>query len=296
MTHQPCAVPGCTHTTPVQYPVCRSCLNELVKDLTDLCHGPETRRWECEPGLIDDLVDVMARLMRSGIATGVGSRSADKPLPYHEAASQLLWTVRNTLSVWCQTIYAANPEYDPPSGTSPELAHWLAAHIVGIARHPEVVTLRDEITWLTSQVRRTVDIAPLRIYLGDCGADVDGRECHEPVYAAPGHVTVSCHSCGALYDVDKRRAEKLAGAQDHIAPAGEIARALSTVGAPLRLATIRLWAHRYPDDLPQYEAHPLDRRRRPRYRLGDVVTLMLAKSARKHGRPLLDQGGAAVKH
>jgi hypothetical protein len=273
MTHRPCAVPGCDKSTPDQYPVCRACLSDLVNDLTDLWRGPEINRWEYEPGLIDDLIDVMARLMRSGIATGVTSRSATTPLPYHESASQLLWTVRNTLSVWCQTIYQANPRYAAPHGGSPELAHWLATSLLGIARHPEVAKLRDEIAWLTEQVRDAVDIAPLRVYLGECGAQCGGRECTDPIYALPSHTTVSCRACGAVYDVVDRRTELLSSAEDHLAPAGEICRALSTLGAPLSLRRIRVWAHR--GRLVKHEPHPLDPRHRPRYRLGDVVGLLL---------------------
>jgi hypothetical protein len=283
-------VPNCTNVAPIQYEICESCLLALGADLHELAHGPEVRPGEFEPGLIDDLVDVMARLTRSGLSTGVGSRSATTPLLYNESASDLLWTVRNTLSVWCAEIYTRNPQYGEPHGSSPRLASWLSHAQLGVVRHPGAVSLRDEVTWMTTQVRRTVDIAPVRVYLGECGAQPEGRVCREPIYALPSHTTARCRGCGAVYDVVVRRGQLLDSAQDQLAPAGDIARALSTLGQPLSLRRIRVWVHR--GRLVQYEPHPFDPKRRPRYRLGDVVTLLLANSAQTKGGRTLDRVAA----
>jgi len=288
VTHHACAVEGCSQVTPVHLTICQRCLSELLTALYDLAAGPELRPGCPEPGLIDDLTDVMARLRRSGLATGVLSHSAEFPLPYNEAASDLLWTVKNTLRSWCAEVYESTPAYraqPAPAGSSAQLALWLASSTVGIARHPDVVQMRDELLWLVGKVRRTVDIAPTRMYLGACGAQPD-KVCREPIYAMPGHTVTRCPGCGAEYDVKLRRGQMLADAQDQIAPAADIARAISLLGQPLTVRRIRVWAHR--GKLQQYPPHAFDPRERPRYRLGDVVRLYVPKK----GGPSLD---SAVK-
>lgn len=276
---QPCAVPMCTNTVPVTIGgrLCRECLADLQNALYALWAGPAVHMGEREPGLIDDLVDVMARLKRSGLATGVTSRSADTPLPYHEAASDLLWTARNTLAIWCEEIATAFPDYGRPPGHLAHRARWLGSHTRGIARYPDAPTLYDEIMWLYRQVARMVDTAPTRVYLGACGSRDRGRMCRVPLYALAQHRQARCRGCGALYDVAVRRGQLLDRAQDQIAPAADIARALSTLGRPVTVDLISKWAKR--GKLAVYEAQPFDPRKRHRYRLGDVVDLVLPQSS-----------------
>lgn len=252
--------------------MCRWCASELITELEGLAVGPYVQGVH-EPGWAGDLIDVMARLSRSGLATGVSSRPASTPLPFHEAASSLLWTLRNTLSVWCGAIAVANPGRSKAAGGIADLALWLARDVVQLERHPEIAMLHSEVMWVIGQVKRMIDIAPTRVYLGDCGASVDGQECHQALYVLPGRRMARCRACGEVYDVVARRGYLLDLAQDQVAPAAEIARALSILGQPVRVERIRQWVRR--GKIIQYAAHPADVRHRPRYRVGDVVMLLV---------------------
>lgn len=264
-----CTVEGCDR--PTQGTICTHCQHIIVRCLTKLATGPRTIRGTIEPGLIADLDDVVARLMRSGLASGVASRSANTPLPYHEVASDLLFTVRHTLHVWGADFLSRDAT--PPRGSA-AAAKWLAREVANNCIFTEYHAMYDEITWLTAQVESMVDIAPLRVYLGVCGG-----ECRSPLYALPGHTSVRCKQCGSVYSVEVRRGQLLTDAQDMIAPAADIARALSLVGRPVTLARIGMWVKR--GRLVPHDAHPFDPRRRHRYRLGDVVSLTLPKPPKR---------------
>lgn len=268
---QSCVVNACGRPTPGY--LCRDCVGRLIDALESLARGPRVKG-RYEPGLAEDLVDVMARLMRSGLTTGVGSRSAGTPLPYHEAASDLLWTLRNTLWAWCSDVYARLSRPDRLGTTGPEMALWLRGHILAAVRHPDAARMYDEIMWVTGAVHDMVDIAPIRLYLGQCGAVSEGHPCRETLYTLPTHHTVRCRRCAAVYDVGVRRGQMLDHAQDQLAPAVDISRALSTLCMPVRVERIRKWAER--GRLQPYDPHPFDPHKRARYRLGDVVSLLLA--------------------
>lgn len=276
MADQICTVQGCAR--PAQSGLCARCTTALRDTLVALARGPRDAHGAIEPGLLDDLTDVVARLMRSGAATGVLSRSAEVPLIFHPAASEVAWVARDTLTVWARELAQVNPHLSVTGSTATEVAAWLSRYPALIAAHPQAADLHDEITAMADTVRRMVDIRPGKVYLGACGAEPGGVACTDDLYALDGASSARCRSCGAVWDVSVRRDELLELVRDQLAPAADIARALSTLGRPVTVARIGMWVHR--GRLIPRLAHPADPRQRPRYRVGDILDLLLSAYAR----------------
>ncbi len=276
--NQTCVVDRCAR--PTETYLCAGCLAEVVTALRELAAGPPGPHGDPTPGLLADLEDVVIRLTRSGLATGIlPTRPHVTPLPFHSAASDLMWTAGNTISTWARDIAEMNPHLHLDATTTAEAAGWLGRLPALIAMHPAADELHDEITWLTDRVRSMVDIAPIREYLGQCGAEPDGHLCTEDLYALPGSSAARCRVCGAVWDIATRKERLLGAVVDQWATATEIARALSLLGQPITVARIGMWVRR--GKLTARPPHPLDPRRRPRYRVGDVVDRAL-KAARPH--------------
>lgn len=269
-------MPGCGR--PTNDFLCTACVTELVTALRELAFGM-TSGGQRRPGLADDLQAVVARLTTRRSGLGVVSRSAETALPFHAAASELAWVMDNTLSTWAWDFAETHRHLHPRWSTVTEAAEWMASYPNLLALHPAAEQMHDEITHLVHQVRSMVDIAPERIYLGPCGEKVEGVVCTEDLYALPSRTTVHCGVCGAAWNVEERREWLLEQVEDQLATAPEIARALPTLGQPVSVDRIRVWAHR--GELSKKPAHPLDPRRRPRYRIGDVLDL-ITRMACKH--------------
>ena len=275
MTSTVCTTARCIR--PTQTVICGDCLAELVTALRQLAHGP-TVDGRPRPGLLADLEDSITRQVKRGTGSGGGGRLSEKPVPFHEAASQLGHAVRNTLTTWARVMLDLNPHLRITDTTSAGIAGWLSRLPSILAMLPGAGDMVAEATALARQVRAMVDRAPDRVYLGICSAidQGSGAECPEDVYGLPGRATVKCRTCGTEHDMADRRETIKNAVDDQLATAMEISRAMPTwYGTEISANTIRWWAHI--GKLDKHPHHPHDVRERPRYRIGDVIELAMAR-------------------
>lgn len=247
--------------------VCETCADNLARALGDV------------PWLADEL-DVTITRQRATLAEG-GSRSTTTTLPWHEKAANTRRTLHGLLATWArfceeEWVRHSSPRTRPLDERDDDpaaLSRWLLWRVDGLTLHdigPEAV---DEITDAVAACHRIIDRRPDRWYAGPCV----GEDCTADLYAMRRQGMVECRDCGASYDVAERRTWLLAEAEDRLAPASEIARAVSWLGAkPLTGSRVRQWAKR---GLISVRGH---NGTRPLYRVGDAINL-LAADTRKSG-------------
>jgi hypothetical protein len=284
-THQ-CATEHCIR--PAQTQICPGCLADLTRSLRHLATGEvqrvrvhkrntldeypeEIRIVDRHPGLLADLEDSITRQAVHGNGSGTTGRLSEKPVPFHEAASDLAHSARNTLTTWARVVLDQHPHLQLGDITTAGIAAWLSRLPTILAMLPGAGQMVDEVTRLADQVRRMVDRSPDRVYLGICSAvdEETGAECPEDVYALPTQATVRCRACGTEHDIEYRRNVLLTAVDDQLLTAIELSRALpGLLGEDLSVNTVRSWANR---KMLAAKAH--DATGRALYRVGDVITL-----------------------
>lgn len=250
--------------------VCEACADSLAKALGDV------------PWLNDELEVTITR--QRAIPTEGGSRSTETPLPWHDAAAEVRRTLHGLLATWVRFCAEDQVRHQAatdrlPEDNLPSMSRWLLWRVDGLALHdigPEAV---DEITDAVAACHRVIDRRPDRWYAGPCTAEDEsgGGECGTDLYALRSTGIVECRKCETAYDVAERRKWLLAEAEDRLAPAAEIARAVSWLGAlPLTADRVRQWAAR---DRLVAKSH--DARGRALYRIGDAIDLLAADTTER---------------
>ncbi|WP_017974351.1 hypothetical protein [Actinopolyspora halophila] len=248
-----CLVDRCGQPAGDTY-VCNTCTQHLAADLASL------------PELVAELDVTLSRQHRFTAPNGITARSAEKPVPFHQAASHVRSALKTELIGWCASLAETGHWGDAPSNEDMlTCADWLYRHLTDIRLHPAVGELCDALWHATTAVRRIIDRPPDSWYAGACSCGAD-------MYARATVGTVSCPSCGTEYDVETRRAELLEALSDQLATAEEVSHALTALGQEITPERIRRWVTR--GKLTQRPAHPGDARKRPRYQIGEVVTLL----------------------
>lgn len=241
--------------------VCGSCTTDLWNVLNRL------------PDLLDEL-DI-ARTRQARLADGTG-RTVGRPLPWNEPASrvraELLHRLWSLVSACADAGIASAEETQrepwPVSGDDRDATRWLMCRVEPLARVPWGPDALDLVR-VAARGWRLVDHPPERIFAGPCGL------CGEDLYATPGEPVVVCGACRTPEDVEERRAFLLAKVDDQLVTATEMARALTTLGQPVTPERIRQWKHR-----GRILARGSNLAGVPVYRVGDVVTLLVAEVER----------------
>lgn len=267
----------CGRPMPGDGTICRACLADLERALGDA------------PWAAAQLTISYSRQSRIGSGDG-GRRSADTPMPYDARSSKLATDLRTTLARWAGTIAQQvgesleGPMCDrpcrhrscktvrgsrTPSGRTADLARWMLCHLELIRRHQAAGRIADDITRLIEAAERCIDRPADLAYSGPCD------ECDLDLYGRLGASLVRCRGCGAQYDVTERREWLLAAAEDTLAHAALIARALSRLGTNIQANRLYVWANR-----GQILAHGTDTHGRPLYRIGDVLDLLARMEAK----------------
>lgn len=260
-----CTVADCGR--PAQEMLCTGCLTELVTALRELAYGPKDSKGNPTPGLAEELQVTRHRLSISGSTDGRGT--GETPLPFHEEASELAWTIANTLGTWVRMFEESNTHLNPWDGDTPaEAAEWLAKYPALLAMHPAADELHDELVWLPTEVRRIVDSAPDRILLGPCGAVYEGVECTDEISGRKDQVVVRCRTCGAEFSGFERWEALKDKVRDTLATATEISGWIAQMyGKVIKVDTVRVWAHR--DKVETFEGMG----GATLYRVGDVLDM-----------------------
>lgn len=245
--------------------VCDTCADTFARALGDV-------PW------IDEQIEITMSGQRA-LPTEGAARGTETPLPWNEAAGDARRTLHGLLVTWVrfceeERVPHQSPKDGLPDDNLPALSRWLLWRVDGLARRDIGAEAVDEITNAVAACHRVIDRRPDRWFAGACNAITElGGECGESMYAISTSGNVKCHRCGALHDIGARRDWLLSEAEDHLADAVTISRAISWLGAErLSAALVRKWAER-----GRIVAKGHTPGGRPLYRIGDIMDLMARK-------------------
>jgi len=247
--------------------LCRTHTDDLTRDL------------QAVPDLVAELETTITRQDRIA-AERHGGRSAERPLPFNLRASETASNLNTTINAWALDVSRlAEDERDRLSehhyADSAAVASWLARNLHTLRQHPEAGIAFDELTHAVLEARRSVDRPLERVFAGPCGEPLaDGTDCREDLYAAPGKSHATCRGCGARHDMQERRDWMLSCIEDQVAYSGLLAGLVSNLGVQIGSSTIRRYA-----SAGRIHAISVDAKRRPLYRIGDVLDVFLKRAA-----------------
>lgn len=258
--------------------VCGACVADLERALGDVAF------------LAAQLDVTFTRQSRMGSGDG-GRRSAERPLPFNARASKVGAELRVALVGWVRVLHeqVTAPLYGPvcapacrhgscrgvkaarmPGNTLAQMAAWLLLHLDDVRQHEGGPEMVEQITSVVRIAENAVDRPAERVYSGPCD------ECGTDLYGRIDAAQVTCRECGWRYDIAARRAWLLDEAEDVLANAALIARALNRLGTAVKVDRIYQWSRR-----GQLLAHGVDLQGRPTYRIGDVLDLLGQMEAKK---------------
>jgi hypothetical protein len=155
-------------------------------------------------------------------------------------------------------------------------ARLLVNDLSAFVSHSQCVDLARRLKAVTARALAVIDRPPDRWYAGQCSAMVGDVMCPTDLYAIPGATIVQCPTCATSHDVRQRREMLLTAAEDVLATATEIARAVNLFGEAVTAARIHVWRTR-----GRLAQHGTSNAGHPRYRLGDVLALEREHQARR---------------
>lgn len=179
---------------------------------------------------------------------------AEAPLPFGYAASEAVYTLRNTLAFW--TAATAEQRGLPhPVYTLPDLAVFLRDQVQWLRQQPAGADAFDELTAAIRDATRAIDRPAARVYAGPCmPADPEhqhlgvlrdpGVHCPGHLYAREGSTIATCDACARDMDLDAARDPLLARIDDMVLTGREIELALGGLGSPVKAKTISKWRER----------------------------------------------------
>ena len=300
-THRPsqtCTVPDCGRDTGDQAYVCPQCGDRLVRLLALMPdqHGPraivpihhprhpggtrQTGDTPTVPGLATALEDATPRqsvgigIVPADEANGLPDETGPVHLPYGYRASEARTDLLTTLRATVADIAHRRGLYRP-RGDLVSLAAWSTRHVQWLRQQPDGGDIIGDLVAALTRALRAVDRPADRRYAGPCTAtttDADGLaiDCPGELYARHGAPDIECPDCGAVYDVESRRAWLLDQANDRLLPATELARAVDGLGVPVTPSMIRNWRARGRILNRGTDTAPL-------YRVGDVIDIFTAR-------------------
>lgn len=260
-------------------------------DGTYACGSCTTEAWNALDRLPALLVELdVARTRQVRLTDGTG-RTSGSPLPWNESASAMglrlaarLWALVSACAdAHLASTEAAETEPWPRLDTDRGAARWLMCRVEALARVPWGANEMRRLVHLTKRGWHLVDHPPERIFAGPCSL------CGHDLYATPGEPVVVCAACQTPEDVDRRREFLLAKVDDQLVTATEMARALTTLGQPVTPERIRQWKHR-----GRILSRGSSAAGVPVYRVGDVVSLLVAETERAAERAAERSGNQAV--
>lgn len=241
-----------------------------------------------------DLDNVKGRRTRYG---ATGGRGGDKPLPvdarflgWDADGTRLQDAVKNTMGTWARIVLDERPVLTgpthpaclhitcsqlnrsrPPRDDVASVCRYLLGQSDWIKTQHWAGEILDEMLDTASQMQRMVDRPADKLFVGYCTED------DEPLHARIGAPSTKCRVCEKEFGVEASRDAMWVEAQDRLATASEIARAISWLGKEsVSAERIRKWVER--DRLERRGTIILNGRELPTYRIGDVAALVEAAS------------------
>lgn len=268
--------PTCACGRPVkdQATLCQGCTDRLARDLGEI------------GALAEELTTTRLRQSRTGgQATGVLSRSYERPLPWDERASEAQDVLRSTVVAWVRVVLEERGGRMPDDDMG-RMGAFLLGSLEWLRHHQAADEVADEIGHAVQHARRMIDLAPEKVYAGPCREEfVTGEPeqdwpddeghllntacCVAELYARQGADAITCRNCGAEHSVAERHRWLVAIANDQLVTASVLSKFLSAYGEPLTADRIWKWAER-----GQLVAHGKDKAGRPTYRVSEAVELL----------------------
>lgn len=187
----------------------------------------------------------------------------ERPLAFHQPASDLATDILGCLRTWAHTICETQHLAWPGEQRIAGWAHWLNRHLIDLARHDQALAAYDEITDCHQRLLRMIDIPSPPEFVGPCQSDIADLSC-EGVYCERGKVTFDCGTCGVPIDIPAVRAATAETLGDLLFTKQDLRTALIPfTRKPVARSTIDTWILR--GRLPD---------RAGKYRLSDALTLI----------------------
>jgi len=166
---------------------------------------------------------------------------------------------------------------DYPADTLQAMALYLARNMDRVRQHEAAADILAEVTAAVRHAVHVIDRPAQRVYAGPC-------DCGTDLITKPGRTLVSCPACGATYGIAERIEWMRSRLDDHLGSASYAAAILPGIGVHVTASQIRTWASRHRLEVrhivpPRYEGGP----GQPLYRIGDIVTLVLARDSGQTG-------------
>lgn len=213
------------HDKPTDLFICRDCMDDY--------HGNLAR----VPDAMTELDTERVKLSRRGEL--VGGRSADKPLPWNEAASNLQHAIRFNLVVTAKLVNVGQEDGLPADNLS-AILDWLTEREQSVAMRDGAGELVAELARLLARTRRLIDNPPEKRFIGTCpcGQRLHGWRNSPDERGHRDERWIQCE-CGTRHGVEESIAALEERCRDVLVTARE-ASGLSGV----KLGTVRAWIDR----------------------------------------------------
>lgn len=242
--------------------VCQRCMDTLHGHIAEI------------PGLARELATDVAKLGRKGDGQPHALGGIERPLIFDPHAASVLDNLKAAL-VGAIRVIALDQPGDMPANRVSAMCAWLARREASIALRPEGGDICAEIARARKQARRTVDLRPERVYIGDC-------DCAEGVglYAIRSHPDPrtgeraerihTCRECGHGWLIEQRLAELHEECRDYLITQADV---VAIIRAPR--TTVSSWVAR-----GRLVASGTNLEGADLYRYGDALDLNEARQSR----------------
>jgi hypothetical protein len=163
------------------------------------------------------------------------------------------------------------------------MALWLHGRLAQVRQHEAAGDIHREVSGAVERGWQAVNRPAQRVYAGPCD------QCGMDLVTQAGRTLVTCAMCHATYGIAERQEWMRAQLHDYLVTATEAADEwLPAIGIRVADGTIRMWASRHRlEKWPGIPRWPGDEDAPPRYRVGDIAALALARDATRTGLRVL---------
>lgn len=231
------------------------------------------------PALALDLETTIAKQDRMGGHVGSSGQGGAKPLVLNVDAADTMHALRATLLEWTHGWFR-DTGTAPDSFAIRDMAKLLSDTLNQRVTKQPVGALYTDIMHTARCATRAVDLPPDTTglqYAGPCGAQFPNNvTCTHQLWARPREDNITCPRCGTEWNVPDRRDGALDAAEDILATADTISRALTAQGVEVTAQMIYSWKHR-----GKLKAAGVNKAKQPVYRVGDVLDILDSVQAKR---------------
>lgn len=257
--------------------LCATCWNALAVDLADLAGYQRNGNGERMIPLAVELEVVLSRQDRLGKVSVMVSGTTERPLPVNLHAGRVRDRLDAVIRAWVDHMRGPDP-----TATIITNAQWLLHHEHDVRGLHDVEDLVEQVHGVIEEARRVIDKRSVRVYVGQCGAEVEAGDeepwlCKAALWADSAYAMTRCHVCDTSHPSMERwesylgqvQAERLeAAAPMHLGPR-KIASVLTALGLPVDESTVRKWSR-----LGRIESTGVDEHGRKTYLVADIMDLL----------------------